>query len=143
MTISKQNLKKFHVLFYHKQDKIYQDNFLVKCMEIKKVTRHRVTTQSPVNFTAKYFVTTAKGRVPVCLRSFIQTLDVPRFRLNRLLKEAGNDGCPAEKRGGFQKVEEYENKRTSIIEFLQKLPYKKLITAVEKTVANICHRSSA
>lgn len=72
-TLSMAEIKKFHEVFYQKYDKQYQDNFLLKYMQIVPVKRRRPTTSTNEQrpFQCKYFVRTSqKKEVPVCLDAF-------------------------------------------------------------------------
>lgn len=118
------DLKHFHKLFYFKKDKVYQDNFILKHLKTSPIKRRRPKTGTyrVRNAQAKYFVTTpTKKLVPVCLKSFINILGISRFRVNRISKQFHDLGkLPIERRGGNRKEKLFNDKKTSVINFISK-----------------------
>lgn len=121
-TLNLKDVQEFHNQFYQKMDKLHQDWFLAKHMEVTKVKRHR--GGSSIDIISKYFIKTNQGdKVPVCLGAFTHILDVSRFRLRRIVKQEHQRGYLEENRDGFRKRSEYAKQRASIVAYLNTLQY--------------------
>lgn len=72
--------------------------------------------------TTRYFVRNSKNeKVPVCMESFKNILNLSRFRMNLLtMKNFMNDEIN-EKRGGFKRRATFEPKRQYVMNFINSL----------------------
>lgn len=119
------DLKDFHSKFYDQKDKIGQDHFMLKHIETRNVKRRRTFNEaySPRLVQSKYFIRNRQNMlIPVCLKTFLNTLNVSRFRVNLLAKQFHMTGeMPLERRGGNRKEILFEAKRNQVISFISKL----------------------
>ena len=113
----------FHQNLYKYADKQYQDQFLLRHMQISTVKRHRITSEryNRVDCTTKYFI--GKSKMPVCLKTFLLITGVSRFRLNRISKVAHKENPIQENLGGFRKSEYFKNQWKIVSDFLNRLEY--------------------
>lgn len=124
-TLKMHEILKFHENFYRSKCKTDQDKFLLKYIETKHKKRRRPKNEryNTPDCRSKYFVPGAQMRlIPVCLNTFLGILNVSRFRLNLLAKRYYESGqLPYETRGGFRKIDRYEPKKQSVMDFINRL----------------------
>lgn len=122
-TLSMCDIKEFHSMFYSKYDKQFQDNFILKHIEVNTVKRKRPKTGTYDErlVQCKYFVRNLKKElVRVCLKCFVGILNVSRFRLNRIAKSYHDKGYVEEKRGGFKSAVKYQELKDCVMEFINR-----------------------
>lgn len=118
------DIKHFHTMFYRKPQKDVQDHFIVKHTIMNKVKRRRAEkgTYSVKDATANYFIRTkAQSVVRVCRGAFLTVLGISARRVNTVLKKYYHNGNVNENRGGFQRKDEFENKKKCVIQFINTL----------------------
>lgn len=118
------DISNFHKSFYKRPDRQFQNEFILRFVEVKNVKRRRSrankTKEKPqLMRTTKYFVRNRSGeKVPVCMNAFISILDVSRFRVNKITKDFKQTGETVEKRGGFRKADKYNKQKRSVMNFI-------------------------
>jgi hypothetical protein len=121
----------FNKLFYKKCDREYQAHFILKHTEIMNCKRRRPgqsknkenpKSHDPKLRTTRYYVRTANGeQKPVCLQSFLNILQISRFRINNITAKFHKDGFVSDKRGGFKRSAVFKPKRESVMKFINSL----------------------
>lgn len=124
-TLCEKDLKIFHDAFYSSSTKVSQDSFILKfCSSIPiKRRRPKNSRYQGKQFTTKTFIQTAnKKLIPVCQKTFLNTLQITASRLKCVINNFLKTGCsPKENRGGDKKSSKNQQKRASIVEFITKL----------------------
>lgn len=119
-TLTMKDIQSFHALFYKKPERDYQNNFVLKFVEVKSVKRRRerknkTNEKHQLLRTTRYFVRSSKGeKVPVCMESFLSILDILRYRVNKITADHHTTGIVVDKRGGFKQHEKYKKQRESV-----------------------------
>lgn len=121
-----QDIKIFHQNFYSHENKVDQDNFIIKHCEVKEIKRRRPKTGESVK--AKSFSVVYKVRknetnklIPVCRNAFSGVLKISKDRIAGVLKRFWDSGHMAkENRGGDRKTNKFSGKRRSVMEFIQR-----------------------
>lgn len=124
-TLTMRDLKTFHDKFYSSHNKLKQDALILKFTQAIHVKRRRPKNQSHSRkqFQTKYFVSTyERSLIPVCQSTFLNTLNIKRCRVQRVVSNfVKTGGAPCENRGGDFKSGKFENKRLAVIDFLKTL----------------------
>lgn len=103
------DIKHFNEAFYASTDKIQQDCFLLKYMEVRQPVRdrHSKDSSSRKGISCKYFINikgAEKFQIQVCQQTFIHVLDVSRDRIQRIARNfLQTSEMPVENRGGNHK----------------------------------------
>lgn len=114
----------FHKLFYSNTDSKFQDNFILKHMQVNAVARQRVKPDNlktkRASHSTKYFVRTQqKELVRVCLEAFLKILHVSRAHLNTLSEQYYQKGVCKDHRGGFRQHDKYKAQKKDIVSFIK------------------------
>lgn len=121
------DINDFHKSFYCSYNKIVQDQFLLKYMDVRKPLRSRKRKGGPgKNFTVKYFVRvsgTKNFTLQVCKNAFINILHVSGDRLRILANKFALYGSvPLKENRGGQRIQEVNvSKRQSVKRFIENL----------------------
>lgn len=113
--------------FYKLNDKIDQDNFILKHCRLSKCCRTRLQDQSrgPKNLSAEYYLTIRNPhkQVRVCKSAFIQILQVGKDRVTGIIQRSYKDGgsVAKESRGGNRKKLLYADRQRSVNQFVESI----------------------
>lgn len=119
------DLMNIHKHFYAKNDKIYQDNFILKYCVTKNIQRRRPKdgSRSSRNMSTKYFLykKTDGKMLRVCKSAFMSILNVKNDRITGVLRRShqSSGGLAKETRGGDHRSQKNEEKRIAIHNFIQ------------------------
>lgn len=117
---------RFHRSFYSVPDKISQDNFIIKYVEVTSVKRRRPRNNSRENgrqFSVKYtiFSRRLKLKIPICKKAFIEILCIKAARLEGVVKRFGESGeMPQERRGGDRKTPNFASRKEAVENFVKR-----------------------
>ncbi|KAI4454992.1 hypothetical protein MML48_9g00009813 [Holotrichia oblita] len=101
-------IRKFNEGFYQKENKLFQDMFVLKHCVTSKPKRPGTKIKEnvrnkPKAISVKYNIKTSKGTIPVCKKTFVAILGIGKNRLERIVSRYHQTGgLPAENRGGDQ-----------------------------------------
>lgn len=116
----------FHRSFYITQNKIKQDNFILKYVKSEKIQRRRpVNGRKPARkMSARYFIrkNITHKLIPVCKKAFLGILNLKKGRVEGVLRrhfETG--GMAVENRGGDKKSFDFRSRREAIVTFIKTL----------------------
>ena len=119
------DLNVFHSSFYKNKDKNSQDAFILRHIKGSNTSRRRPRqgNRKEKELTTKYYVysRSAKKPIRICQKSFINILDIKRYRVESISKKNLKEGLmPNENRVGDRKSQKYLGKKTAIIECIKK-----------------------
>ncbi|XP_047517354.1 uncharacterized protein LOC125057625 [Pieris napi] len=127
LTLKTQDVARFHQNFYKLNNKVSQDNFILKHCRLSKCHRKRLKDQSrgPKNLSAEYYVTIKNPhkQVRVCKSAFIKILQVGKDRVTGILQRSYKDGgsVAKENRGGNHKKDRYAQRQRSVMTFIESI----------------------
>lgn len=115
----------FHKAFYALPDKIHQDNFILKYINVTKIARRRPASGEgvPKTISIKYFVRLKNtGVVPVCRLAFLSILLLTKNRINGVANRHFRSGrCAFETRGGDRHSKRFAERKEEVCSFIRKL----------------------
>lgn len=125
-SLTMRDLNAFHSRYYKNKDKRSQDAFIMKHIKGSYTSRRRPRqgNRKGKELTTKYYIysRSSKKMIRVCQKTFINILDIKRYRVERISKNFLKEGLmPEDNRGGDRKSHKYLGKKTAIIEFIKKL----------------------
>lgn len=125
-SLTMRDLNAFHSRYYKNKDKRSQDAFILKHIKGSYTSRRRPRqgNRKGKELTTKYYIysRSSKKMIRVCQKTFINILDIKRYRVERISKNFLKEGLmPEDNRGGDRKSHKYLGKKTAIIEFIKKL----------------------
>lgn len=102
-----------------------QDNFILKYTNcnVPKCSRVVDNSKGVKSMSVKYFIykSSTKQRIPVCQKAFLDTLRLSRNRVIGVVYRFFKSGeMPKETRGGDRKLNLYQAKKKSVVEFIKK-----------------------
>lgn len=116
----------FHKNFYKKPDKICQDNYIVKHLQVTPIQRRRPRDNTKCGqrkFTVKYKIYSRKTKqdVTVCKQTFLSALRINAGRVEGVSKRFGETRTmPQENRGGDRKAFLFASRREAVQNFVKK-----------------------
>lgn len=116
----------FNRVFYSTNDKIKQDNFILKHVITTNIKRRRPKTgNKPGRLMAlKYFIRKKKDKalIPVCKKAFLGILNIKKGRVDGVAKRHYVTGSMAvENRGGDKKSHSYRSRKEAVEKYIQTL----------------------
>lgn len=118
------DIEKFNKMFYESRNKLKQDCFILKFIDIQKPKRRRPrnNTKEGKSYVLKFYITTTNNiKIPVCKKFFMNTLMITKHRIQGVVSRFNNtESMPTERRGGDTRSKASEGKKNSVIEFVKK-----------------------
>lgn len=127
--LNMQDVRRFHQGFYRTNIKVEQDQYILRFAKGKLPKRHRLQTPDSTErgMTIEYCMPTyrvEKGseEIKVCQKTFLDTLNISKFRVQRLCRKAFLTGAsPKEVRGGDHRSHKSEEKLAAIKRFIESI----------------------